>query len=1001
MRTASITAAGAPACAVGEPRATYWGEHSFPLVLQNLQDEAPRMPNVEVAPMSIERDTSKFDWTLTLAQREGGLSGGWEYNVDLFDAATIERLRRHFERILRTVVEEPERAVGDLPVLPAAEAHQLLREWNDTGVRDDADQSLDELFFLQAARTPDAAALEDRDGSMTYGELARRVDLLAGVLRARGVGPEVPVGLCMRRSWRMVAAQLAVLRAGGAYLPLDPAYPRKRRDLMLADAGAPLVLTEAALAEELSAGPAATLELDGDWQRWQPEIRPAAGAEEPAPSDRLAYMIYTSGSTGRPKGVAISHRSAVTLIHWACGAFSPAETERTLAVTSICFDLSVFEIFLPLARGGTLVLADSALEIPELPAAQSATLLNTVPSAMTELVRNRAVPASVRTVNLAGEPLPGRLVASIYDTTRASRVWNLYGPSEDTTYSTAALVAAADVREPGIGRPIAHTRALVLDRRGQPVPLGCLGELHLGGRGLARGYHGQPRRTASSFVPVPTGSSPGARLYRTGDLVRHRVDGELEFHGRADHQVKIRGHRIELGEIEILLGRHPGVREAAVVVQESGTGDRLAAFFVPAGDGDAVTEPDLVRALEGALPGYMIPSRFESLPALPLSPNGKVDRRALAERMRDSSSAPARMDPRDALELQLRDIWSEVLGVGSVGVTDSFFDLGGHSLLAIHVQALIRDRLGCELPVATLFQAPTVERLAAVLRGGGWQPPHPCLVPLRPTGSAAPLFCVHGAGGQVFRLLDLARALGDRGIDRPVYALQARGSMGEAEPLERVEEMAEHYLEAMRSIQPEGPYFLAGYSMGGLIAYEIARKLQEAGDGVALLAMLDAQAEPAEQLAAFDQGGLVLGLAHELRVPVAAEALTGLPLEAKLKAVLEAGWEAGRIPRELTLAQVRIYLETIESTMKAAREYRVRGRHEGRIVVLKAGDNLPQVPPEMGWDAYVRDGVDAYVLPGDHHTLLEEPQVEMLVDRLLGYLAEADHPDQKESDDRT
>ncbi|MCB1034628.1 MAG: amino acid adenylation domain-containing protein, partial [Acidobacteria bacterium] len=533
--------------------------------------------------------------------------GVLSYNRDLFEATTAARWSRHLETLLEAVAEDSYRRVGELPVLSETERHQLVLEWNDALPASvvEEDLCLHHLFEQQAVRTPEAVAVVAGETRWTYAELNRRANHLAAHLLNHGVGPEVRVAVCLSRSAAMVAGLLAILKAGGAYVPLDPEYPEERLTYVLEDARVALLLTESSLEPRLPLSDLPRLRVD--------ELDPPDGAAPPADpaggatAANLAYLIHTSGSTGRPKGVAICHRSPVVLARWARRVFSDSELSGVLAATSICFDLSVFEIFVPLAWGGTVVVASNALELPALSAAGEVRLINTVPSAVAGLVASTGLPPSVQTVNLAGEALKGSLVRQIFETsTDVERVLNLYGPSEDTTYSTFTPIGRGETGEPTIGRPLAETRALVLDRQLRPVPPGVVGELYLGGSGLARGYFHRPGLSAERFLPDAWSGVPGARLYRTGDRVRLRGDGELVFLGRADHQVKLRGFRIELGEIEAALEEHPSVRERVVVARPDDQGDlRLLAYLVA--DGAEPSAAELRDFLQAKLPHYMVP----------------------------------------------------------------------------------------------------------------------------------------------------------------------------------------------------------------------------------------------------------------------------------------------------------------------------------------------------------------------------------------------------------
>lgn len=702
-------------------------------VFNNTALDFDQFGTLQAEPVDVAGTMARFDLTLSIQERATDLQAHLTYNRDLFAAATIERMAGHLQTLLAGIVANPDQPIGDLPLLTQAERQQLLTTWNATQTNYPREKCLHQLFEEQVARTPEAVALVVEEQHLSYQELNARANQLAHYLQTLGVAPDVPVGICLERTVDLVVGLLGILKAGGAYVPLDPAYPPERLAFMMAD-GAPLVLlTQEALLATLPAVAAQLLCLDRDWPTiaQQPTTNPSSDVT----AANLAYILYTSGSTGRPKGVEIEHHSPVALIDWTRAVFTQEEIAGTLAATSICFDLSVFEIFVPLSRGGKVILAPNALHLPTLPAAAAVTLINTVPSAMTELVRNRAVPESVKVVNLAGEPLKNALVQEVYQSAQVQRVFNLYGPSEDTTYSTFTVVAPGSTTEPTIGRPIANTQTYILDRHRQLVPIGVIGELYIGGAGLARGYRKRPDLTAEKFISIDDlpfaldeddahdalckSEIVNRKLYKTGDLARYLPDGNIEFLGRRDNQVKLRGFRIELGEIEAVLSQHPAVAEAVVVVREDASEDvgndkQLVAYITPQGNQPDPLEGLLSDHLRRALPYYMVPAIIVQLAALPLTPNGKVDRRALptpvvAVRPLTDRFAP----PSTPTEEQVAAIWSAVLRLEQVGIHDDFFALGGHSLLATQVISRCRESCGVEIPLLSLFEERTVARLAA------------------------------------------------------------------------------------------------------------------------------------------------------------------------------------------------------------------------------------------------------------------------------------------------
>ena len=670
-------------------------------------DESAQIPlgDVVLESVALPQRTARFDLTLMMAEIGEQLGASLEYNTDLFDAATIERMSEQFGRLLESIVTNPEMAVSRLAILGRKEAQQLLIEWNDTGREYRTGGGLHRLFEAQVERTPLATAVVAGLERLTYLDLSERANRLARRLRRLGVAAESRAGILLERSAGMVVALLGVLKAGGCYVPLDPQYPQERLAFMMKDAGLKVLLTTRQLAESLSleesAGRMTMVFVDE-------EVQESGNNLEIEVSERqLAYLIYTSGSTGQPKGVAIEHASATAFVHWASEIFDLQALAGVLFSTSICFDLSIFELFVTLNRGGQIILAGNALELAELPASSEVTLINTVPSSMAELVRMGAVPDSVRVVNLAGEALSRELVAEIYKATQVEKVYNLYGPTEDTTYSTFTLAKPGE--RVTIGRPVANTRVYVLDDQWQPVPVGVVGDLYIGGAGLARGYWRRPELSAEKFIPDSFSRQQGARLYQTGDKARYLTSGDLEFLGRADHQVKVRGYRIELGEIESVLRQHELVREAVVVAREqAGEEKRLVAYVVA----DRMNVSELRGWLNERLPGYMAPAAFVLMEELPLTPNGKLDRKALPAPDFNTLTEESLTAPRTQVEEVLLCIWADVLGVEHFGIHDNFFELGGHSLMATRLISRVRNELNVEVPLSQLFESPTVARLA-------------------------------------------------------------------------------------------------------------------------------------------------------------------------------------------------------------------------------------------------------------------------------------------------
>jgi amino acid adenylation domain-containing protein len=800
------------------------------------------LDGLEVESLLSETRTSKFDLTLMLTDDGDEILLETEYNTDLFDAARVERMVGHLHTVLESVAGNPEQRLADLPLLTTAERHQLLVEWNPVGADyRDEDKYIHKLFETQVERTPDAIAVIFEESTLTYRELNRRADALADQLRALGVGPDILVALFLERSLDMVVGMLGVLKAGGAYVPLEPSHPRKRLAYMLADAKPLVLLTQGRLRSKLPPHRSHVVVIDGGGP---PAARlghaPAAGRAH-SPSD-LAYMIYTSGSTGMPKGVEIDHRAVVNMLASMQHRPGLGAEDTMLAITTLTFDIAVLEIFLPLTLGARVVIAASetvgdGMALASLMERSGASVMQATPTTLRMLLDAGWTGVPGLKILCGGEAWTAELANQLLP--RCGSLWNMYGPTETTVWSAVTKVGAG--RPIVIGPPIANTRFYVLDGALQLVPVGVPGELYIGGDGLARGYLHQPQLTRERFVTDPFTAEPGARMYRSGDLVRRLPDGTFEFLGRLDHQVKIRGHRIELGEIEAALERHPGVERCAVVAQEDAHGGhRLVAYIIPTA-GTIIPAGELRLLLGKTVPAYMIPAALVSVASFPLTPSGKLDRKALLPPdMSTQQAGVASLEPRTPTEKALARIWCGMLDLKEVGVRDNFFELGGHSLLAIRAIGEIYKTFKVRLQVPVFFKNPTIELLARVLEQKHDVRRGPQLVQLQQGHTGLPLYFI-GAGPAEYRI---AQSIGE---DRAIFAIDVRMPVEwrhsitarDRAALPTIEQLGALYGDVLRAHAGSSPCVVAGYSFFGRIAFEAARALQRAGSNVAFVLLID------------------------------------------------------------------------------------------------------------------------------------------------------------------
>lgn len=824
------------------------GQNPLFQVLFMLEPAVPALPSGwTITHRDVNTGTSKFDLSLVLEDRPEGYLGYFDYSTDLFDAETIERMAGHWQTLLEGIVNDPAQRIAELPLLTELERQQLLIEWNSTQTAYAGDRCIHLLFEEQVERTPSAEAVFFEGERLTYQELDQRANQLAHHLQKLGVGPDVLVGLCLERSVEMLVGLLGILKAGGAYVPLDPKLPQERLAFMLEEIQAPVLVTQRRLATILPDHTAQPVYLD-EWEvlAQESEVTPDSGVQ----AANLAYVIYTSGSTGKPKGVMIEHGSVVNLAT-ALAESVYAGQQGPLRVSlnaPLAFDASVKQI-VQLLSGHTLYILPEEVRLDgEALLAyldqHSVDVLDITPVQLKFLLsaglaqRTDRVPALV----LVGGEMLDKAAWQMLATSPKTRYYNVYGPTESTVDATACQIQPA-LSEPVIGRPLANIQVYLLDKQGQPVPIGVPGEIHIGGVGLARGYLNRPELTAEKFIAHPWSSQPGARLYKTGDLARYRPNGNIEILGRLDHQIKLRGFRLELGEIEAVLRQHAAVHEALVLARESEQSEKhLVAYIVPRQE-QKITFSELRGFLKEYLPEYMVPSDFVSLEAFPLTANGKIDRQALAAlettglTMEDSFVAP-----RLLVHHQLVQIWEELLDVRPIGIADNFFSLGGHSLLAVRLMARIEQVCGKKLPLTILYAGATIEYLACALQEENESSaersldPRARVVTVQPGGSKRPFFFLHGdwyGGG--FYCLNLARGLE---ADQPFYVLEPYDFDRHATP-PTFEEMAAAHIEALRGVQPEGPYLLGGFCNGGLMAYEMARQLHAQGQTVDMLILID------------------------------------------------------------------------------------------------------------------------------------------------------------------
>lgn len=952
---------------------------------------------LRIGPFELSEEEGQFDLSLHCTEEKDTILARFKYNTSLFRAETVRSMARSFLHLLQSLTENPTQRVAGIPLLAQADRIALLAA--STGeTRDWSEADIVPLFEHQAQLTPNAIAAElfsSAQGTIaevTYADLNARANRLAHKIRGSRASR---VGICAHRSIEMVVAVLAALKARAAYVPLDPIYPAERLAYMAADAEIDLLLHDAQAPS--FAIPAQThkisLSADAAMDEDSTNLNLSGSGQD------IAYILYTSGSTGRPKGAKITRSGLTNYLAWCIEAYEVAKGIGALVNTAFGFDATVTSLLSPLLTGARVVLLPDENAIEELAALlrvrKGFSLIKITPAQLEmlgQLLPDEEACGCTRAFVIGGEALYRSVLEKWLRYAPETRLINEYGPTETVVGCAVHEVRAANNAEENaaipIGNPIANTSLYILDANGDLAPRGVIGELAIGGAGVALGYINRADLTAERFVPDPFSPIPNARMYRSGDLVRWRADGSLEFLGRADMQVKLRGYRIELGEIESVLREQPGVNECAVTVHEQ----FLVAYLVA-----TASETALRKALSARLPDYMIPRWFLFLDKLPLTSNGKVDRRSLPAPKRESTSG-SEAPPRDSLEVRLKAIWEEVLPESRLGIHDNFFEAGGHSLLAVRLTARMRQEFRREIPLSTILHHATIASMADWLRSAPESITTTALVPIQPKGSRAPIFCVPGAGGNAIYLHNLAQYLGS---DQPFYGLQGRGMDGEAAPHATVEAMADYYLNAIRSVQPEGPYSLVGHSLGGWVVFEMAHRLQLAGHEVAFLGIIDTPVPAAEDTAGrsgWSDARWIAQLSQRIAqllnpaLHVPEEALESLDHAAQMEYFRSALVAAGVFPEQAGVDLLEHTLALFKA--HAAVRYSITGKHLSTRIHLYRTEHTPGHRPELendrAWGWSTAGEVEIIDVPGEHLSLLRPPHVEKLASAMTRNMRQQD-----------
>ncbi len=928
-----------------------------------------------------------------------------DYNADLFNVSTIQRMMRHYINLIEEIVKQPDKKIASYDFLSKQEKEKILIEWNNTKTEYPKEKCIHELIDEQAEKTPNKIAIRFEEQNLTYQELNQQSNLLAKYLQKQGIQPGDLVGLCLERSLKTVIGILGIMKAGGAYVPIDPEYPETRIRYILEDSQVKILITSEGLEERVSvlvSGKKCKLCVID--KQWNGIIKTDAKLENRVQLEHAAYVIYTSGSTGRPKGVIISHNSIATHAQGVQSYYNLSSDDHVLQFAPLNVDASLEQILPGLMKGVMIVLRDREIWTPaeflKKVSEYGITVIDIPPAYLHELLlvssytHELATQKQLRLVIAGGEAiLPETIDLWQNSPMNSILLINAYGPTETTITSTAFQITANSLlhshsRNIPIGRPLANETVYILDGYGKPVPVGVPGELHISGNGLAIGYLNQPKLTEEKFINNPF--SPGSRMYKTGDLARWLDDGNIEFLGRLDHQVKIRGFRIECGEIESLLNEQEGIQKALVIAKSINNSVQLIAYLVPVEKGNVVDIVQLKTIMKSKLPDYMIPSTFVLLNEIPLNPNGKIDRKALMLQDIEFIESREYVAPQTDTEKKLAAIWEKILCVERVGIQDDFFDLGGHSLLSVRLMAEIHKQFGRDLPISTLMQGPSIKELVIRLQQPIESVHCSPLVTIQPEGvNKTPFFCVHAVGGNVLSYRVLAHLLGKQ---QPFYGLQSPGINGGEQP-NSIEGMASAYIEAIRTIQSHGPYYLGGWSMGGLIAYEMAQQLLQSGEKVSLVVLIDSytpsEAKSFEEsyikennLGECDQETLLMmNFAVNIGIPDIIKPDTNS--SELLERILDKAKSLNLLSSDLKPEQMYQLFKIFKTNTLAMNKFKPKP-YKGRVVLF----SVHEQEPTRGWAKLVEGNLETLKVAGDHFTILQKPCVEQVSKKLKRFFDE-------------